>query len=166
MQCKIPTEKTHSQKGQSLVEMALVSLIFFFLLFGILEFGRALWTYNTIVQSTREAARWAVANAKVTSYDSGTGVYVIDSTDLTSVKNIAVYGYTTAGTPLAPGLTTSLVNVSIVAQDKDSAGAAINSKVSVAVSGYQFQFIVPIAPTITIPAYETSLYTEALGRVL
>ena len=155
-----------SQKGQSLVEMALVSLIFFFLLFGILEFGRALWTYNTIVQSTRAAARWAVANAKVTSYNSGSGVYTIDSTDLTSIQNLVVYGYTTAGTPLVSGLTTSLVNVSIVAQDKDSAGAAINSKVSVSVSGYQFQFIVPIAPTLTIPAYETSLYTEALGRII
>ena len=156
-----------SQKGQSLVEMALVSLIFFFLLFGILEFGRALWTYNTIVQSTRAAARWAVANAKVTSYNSGSGVYTIDSTDLTSVQNLVVYGYTTASTaPLVSGLTTSLVNVSIIAQDRDSGGAAINSKVSVSVSGYQFQFIVPIAPTLTIPAYETSLYTEALGRII
>ncbi len=103
MRSKFRPKRLTSQKGQSLVEMALVSMIFFFLLFGILEFGRALWTYNTIVQSTREAARWAVANAKVTSYDSGTGVYTIDSTDLTSIKNIAVYGYITAGTPLVPG---------------------------------------------------------------
>lgn len=148
-----------------MVEMALVVMIFFFLLFGILEFGRALWTYNTIVQSTRAAARWAVVNARVTAYNSGTGNYTIDANDLASTKNVAVYGYSTvsSGSPLVPGLTTTMVNVSIDALEQDALGNALNKKVTVSVAGYQFQFIVPISPSITIPAYETTLYTESLG---
>jgi Flp pilus assembly protein TadG len=154
-----------SQKGQSLVEMALVVLLFFFILFGILEFARALWTYNTIVHSTRAAARWAVVNAKVTAYNSGTGIYTVDPTDLDSVKNVAVYGYPTvsSGTPVVPGLVGSMVTVTIKAIEQDALGNALNKQVTVDISGYQFQFVVPIAPNITIPAYQTTLYTESLG---
>jgi Flp pilus assembly protein TadG len=154
-----------SEKGQSLVEMALVVLLFFFILFGILEFSRALWTYNTIIHSTRAAARWAVVNAKVTAYNSGTGVYTIDSADLASVKNVAVYGdpTTSSGNPVALGLNTSMVTVTIKAIEQDALGNALNKQVTVDISGFQFQFIVPIAPNITIPAYQTTLYTESLG---
>lgn len=148
-----------NEKGQSLVEMALVCMVFFFLLFGILEFSRALWTYNTIVQNTRAAARWAVVN-------------VLDNTetaDINKTKNIVIYGYpdVSSGTPLVPGLSPSLVNVSVDTLEEDSSTPPkpISQKVSVTVSGYQFHFLIPIAPTLTIPAFETSLYTESKGQV-
>ena len=149
-------KKRTSEKGQSLVEMALVCLIFFFLLFGILEFGRALWTYNTIVQSTREAARWAVVNV----------ANAADSTDINRARNIVIYGYpdVSSGAPLVPGLDSATVTVVIQPLQTDASGTAINEKISVSVSNYQFQFIVPIAPTITIPAFETTLFTESKGN--
>ena len=75
-----------NDKGQSLVEMALVCMIFFFLLFGILEFARALYYYNTIVQNTRAAARWAVVNVLDNS----------DAADITTTQNIVLYGGPTA----------------------------------------------------------------------
>src|SRR5262245_46888935 len=135
------TPKTRNENGQSLVEMALVVLLFFFVLFGILEFSRALWTYNEIIHSTRAAARWAVVNAKVTAYDSGTGLYTVDSADLASTKNIAVYGYPTVSSvsPVVPGLTTGMVTVTIKANEQDALGNALNKQVTVDVSGYQFQ---------------------------
>jgi hypothetical protein len=106
-----------------------------------------------------------VVNAKVTAYNSGTGIYTVDPTDLDSVKNVAVYGYPTvsSGTPVVPGLVASMVTVTIKALEQDALGNALNKQVTVDVSGYQFQFIVPIAPNITIPAYQTTLYTESLG---
>ncbi|HET6962465.1 MAG TPA: TadE/TadG family type IV pilus assembly protein [Terriglobia bacterium] len=145
-----------TQKGQSLVEMALVCLIFFFLLFGILEFARALWTYNTIVQSTRQAARWAVVNV----------ANAADTTDINRARNIVIYGYPDvgSGTPLVPGLDTATVTVQIQPLQTDFSGTAVSEKISVSVSNYQFQFIVPIAPTLTIPAFETTLYTESKGN--
>jgi Flp pilus assembly protein TadG len=145
------------EKGQSLIEMAFVVMLFLFLLFGILEFGRALWTYNTIIQATRAAARWAVVNVASDG----------DTTKKDKVKNIVVYGYpdVSSGNPILPGLDSSMVNVSIVTLETDSSTPPkpINQKVSVQVNGYQFQFLIPLAPTITIPAYETSLYTESMG---
>ena len=53
-------QSTEQQKGQTLVEFAFVAILFFTLLFAIVEFGRALWTWNTIVQATRAGARFAV----------------------------------------------------------------------------------------------------------
>ena len=144
-------------RGQSLLEMAFVVLIFLFLLFGIIEFGRALWTYNTIVQATRAGARWAVVNVQSNS----------DTANKTKVQNMVVYGdpNVSSGNPILPGLLTSMVTVSIVAMETDSSGNPLNQKVSVSINNYQFRFIVPIAPTITIPAFETSLYTESMGVV-
>jgi len=49
----------NSQKGQSLVEFALLLPVFVFLLFGIIEFGR-LWEVTGVLSSAaREAARIA-----------------------------------------------------------------------------------------------------------
>jgi Flp pilus assembly protein TadG len=140
------------QKGQAIVEMALIMLIFLFTIFGITEFSRALYTYNTIVQSTRAAARWGVVNVAGNA----------DSTNIDRVRNIVVYGdpNTSSGNPLLTGLSKSLVNVSIDTLEADSSGIAISQRISVNVSGYQFQSLVP---SITIPAFETSLYTESMG---
>jgi Flp pilus assembly protein TadG len=48
-----------SEKGQSLVEFALILPIFLLLLFAILDFGRIYFAYLTIDHAGREAARAA-----------------------------------------------------------------------------------------------------------
>jgi Flp pilus assembly protein TadG len=146
-----------SERGQSLVEMAFAVVLFFTLLFSIIEFGRALWTYNSIVQSTRAGARWAVVNVGSNA----------DTTNIDRTKNIVVYASpdVSTGIPTVPGLDKSMVSVSVVTVDSDSNGIPINQKISVSVNGFQFQFIVPIVPNISIPAYETTLYTESMGVI-
>lgn len=47
------------RKGQSLVEFALGSIVFFTVLFGIVQFGLAVWQYNTVSSLAQEGARWA-----------------------------------------------------------------------------------------------------------
>jgi Flp pilus assembly protein TadG len=46
-----------SQNGATLVEFALVAPVFFALLFGTLEFGRALWTQQALQQTAIAGAR-------------------------------------------------------------------------------------------------------------
>lgn len=46
-------------EGQSLVEFALASVLFFTVLFGIIQFGLAVWQYNTVANLAQEGARWA-----------------------------------------------------------------------------------------------------------
>ena len=48
------------QRGAAAVEFALVAIIFFMLLIGIVEMGRVLFTWNAAVEATRYGARVAV----------------------------------------------------------------------------------------------------------
>jgi TadE-like protein len=50
----------HRQRGVAAVEFAIVCLLFFSILFAILEFGRMLYVYNTMQEVTRRGARAAV----------------------------------------------------------------------------------------------------------
>jgi Flp pilus assembly protein TadG len=47
------------RSGQSLVEFALASTVFFLTIFGILELGFAVWRYNMIADLAQEGARRA-----------------------------------------------------------------------------------------------------------
>jgi Flp pilus assembly protein TadG len=50
------------ERGQSLVEFALVLPVFILVVVGILDLGRAVYAYNTISNASREAARVAIVN--------------------------------------------------------------------------------------------------------
>jgi hypothetical protein len=89
-----PAKSLHSlrrQGGIAIIEFALVAIIFFALLLGIMEFGRWLFTLN----AAREATRWGVRVAvvcgstpsEINSYvavmlRSGDGAITIDPTPL------------------------------------------------------------------------------------
>src|SRR6186997_2449361 len=49
-------------RGQALVEFALVAPMFFLLLFGIIEAGRFIFYYEVLNNATREGARYAIVN--------------------------------------------------------------------------------------------------------
>src|SRR5262245_9929237 len=148
------------QHGQTLVEFALVVLIFLGIVFGILEFSRALWTYNTIVQATRAGARFAVVE--------------MPSLTNAGIKNFVVY-HNAAGTgsPVAPGLNTSNVTVTYTRIDPSTGNPVeattlqdkyLSEYVQVGVTGYTFNFIVPIlGSSITLPPFATTLQLEGQG---
>jgi Flp pilus assembly protein TadG len=146
-------------KGQTLVEFAFVAILFFTVLFAIVEFGRALWTWNTIVQATRAGARFAVVETPT-------------STD-TQVKNFVVYyNVSGTGTPVLPGLTTSNVTVNYYKIDPTTGnyvappgGNKYNADlIQVSITGYTFTFLVPLFGSgITLPAFTTTLNLEGLG---
>ncbi|MBS4213279.1 MULTISPECIES: TadE/TadG family type IV pilus assembly protein [Neobacillus] len=66
-----------SEKGQSLVEFALVLPVLLLLLFGIVDFGRILHAYLTIDHAGREAARAASigsANIEQVAVENAVGI--------------------------------------------------------------------------------------------
>jgi len=146
------------EKGQTLVEFALVAMIFLVVLFGIIEFSRALWTYNTIVQATRAGARFAVVEAP-----SASNVEV--------QRFVAYHNSTGSGTPVLPGLSTSNVSVnywkinpSTGAYEAPTPNKYAADVIQVGITGYTFNFIVPIFGTsLTLPAFTTTLQLEGLG---
>jgi Flp pilus assembly protein TadG len=49
-------------QGAAAVEAALVLPVLFLFIFGIIEFGRALWQWNTMLLAVEQAGRWAMIN--------------------------------------------------------------------------------------------------------
>jgi Flp pilus assembly protein TadG len=154
MKLKNWTEKP--EKGQALVEFAMVTLLFFTLVFGIIEFGRALWTWNTIAQATRAGARYAAVE--------------MPTNDDTPIMKVVVYNDPNAGgssKPVVPGLTEANVRVRYLKNDGSSAvNKSMADLIEVSVENYQFAFLVSLfGPRIALPPFTTSLPLEGLGAI-
>ena len=57
-------KERHAFKGQSLVEFALVFPLFFFLITGLFDLGRAVFAETTLNNAVREGTRFAIVQAK------------------------------------------------------------------------------------------------------
>jgi hypothetical protein len=154
------------ERGTTVAEFAMVALLFFSLIFGIIEFGRMLYTHNALADATRRGARYAVLHPK---------------TDETAVKNFVVYGrngtFDTLGnptsSPVIAGLTTGMVEVTYVGEDTDGdpdtdpTGFGSNlGTATVSIVGYSFNFTVPvIGRAIPMGDYTTTLSAESAGEI-
>ena len=88
-------------RGAALVEFAIVLVPLIVLVMGVAEFGHAIWQYEALTKSTRDAARY------LSTYLPTDPTY-----PTAAAQCLVVYGSTTcpsAGTPLVSGLTTSMV---------------------------------------------------------
>ena len=151
-------QRSTRPKGQTLVEFALVTVLFLMLLFGITEFSRALWTWNAIVHATREGARYAVVEAPT-------------STDTEVIKYVVYHdpAGTASSAPVVPGLSESNVTVTYLKYDGTTVGSTVSAKtgadvIQVRIVGYTFNFLVPFFGSgLTLPAFTTTLPLEGLG---
>jgi Flp pilus assembly protein TadG len=88
----------HRHRGVAAVEFALLLTPMILMMFGATEFGRAIYTYNTLDKTVRDAVRHLSQN--------GPG----DATAQAEARCLAVFGnMTCAGTALAPGLAVGAV---------------------------------------------------------
>ena len=141
------------ERGATLLEFAIVGTVFFSAVFGVLEFGRLLFTHNALRDAARRGARYAVVRKN-------------DAAGIAAVKNMVVYGDPNANpalaTPVAPGLTTSNVQVDYV----NFNGIQLSARASVSIINYNYTFAVPlIGGTLSMPAYRTSQTGESAGYV-
>ena len=135
-----------NERGSTLVEFAIGVTIFLTAMFAVLEFGRALWVHNALTDAARRGARYAALHTEANS---------------ASVKNVVVYGNEAGtGQPM-------LNNLSAANVDVQYSGFGLNAgTVSVSITNYQFQFVIPIVgTTITMPSYKTTLTAECAGLI-
>ncbi len=60
----------HNERGTTLVETTVVMAVLLAVMFGIIDFGRALYTYSFVADAAREGARWAIVRgSKCTQLD-------------------------------------------------------------------------------------------------
>lgn len=54
--------RQHRERGSGLVESSLCLLLFFTLVYSVMEFGRMVYSYNILAGATREATRYAIVH--------------------------------------------------------------------------------------------------------
>ena len=79
-----PTPYLGSQRSQSMAEFALVAPVLLLLLFGLIDFGRAIYYYVTVEQAASEGGRVAVRNSAQLPTDA-------DVENAVKAKAVAVY---------------------------------------------------------------------------
>jgi len=135
------------QRGITTVEFAIVGVLLFVLLFGVVEFGRLLSTFVTLGESTRRAARLATVCPVNDPGITSTGLFA--GLPGFSSSNLQIQYLKSDGTVLAA-----------------PAGADYNSiqYVRVQVTGYVVSLAIPLLnPSITAPGFPVTLPREALG---
>ena len=105
-----------NKRGQSMVEAALILMLFMMVILGLVNFGFIMWMHQTIEHRARAAARYGVINP----------------TDTTGMQNMVLYNSTTGSGTGMFGLTAS--NVSAAEYSSNS----FQDRIKVTVSGYQF----------------------------
>ncbi len=150
------------QRGSAAVEFALLLIPLLLLSFGIVEYGRALYQYNTLVKSVRASVRLLSSQ----SPDSDTYASLINQ-----ARCLAVYGNVDClGVALAPNLSTAQVKICDRKSWSQCTGATQESYrsvptgwgtinlVTVKIEGYVFSFIglpmVTAGPSMTFGAIQ------------
>jgi len=157
--------RRNGEKGTTMAEFAIISVVFFMIIFAIIEFGRLFYINNALTDAARRGARYAALHKEV---------------DVTCVKNVVVYGESNinantcvpTGSPLINGLTVSNINVTYNGADADNNPATPPTDygmnlgtVTVEIHDYTFRLAIPFVPkTVTLPNYVTTLTAESAGE--
>ncbi len=143
-------KSTGKQSGLSTVEFALVALVLFLLIFGVIEIARAFFVTSLLDEATRRGARMAV---------------------VCPINDPEIFQAAAFNNTLIPDLDAGDITVEYL----DSAGAIVGNPadptgfrqiryVRVRVVGYQHQMFIPLVSALFfMPEYATVLPRESLG---
>lgn len=142
-----------SERGAVLMEFAITAAVVLTGMFGVIEFGRAFYTQTALKAAVCRGARYAVVRKN-------------DAAGIDAVKKMTVYNNPNANvataTPVVPGLTLGHVLV----EYKNFNGLLLSARAHVSITGYQFQFAVPMfGATVNMPTARASLPGESVGLV-
>jgi hypothetical protein len=115
------------QKGVALVEFALILPFLLLLSMITTEFGRAMYQYNTLTKSVRDASRYLSLQTP--------------GTKIAEARNLMVYGNTAGtGAPLALGL---MIEHAVVLPPQTAGTNPVINTVTVRIEGYTFNSLFP-----------------------
>ncbi len=140
----------HGERGSSMVETAIALTAALMLLFGIIDFGRFVYTYHLVDHVARAGARWAMvrgtacpgstspprADCPVSQGDVQT--YVQSISPMTDQSNVSV-------------MTTWAGNTGCPASPYKGPGCLVVVTVT-----YPFNFVLPLVPASTVTMSSTS----------
>jgi hypothetical protein len=122
------------QRGVAAVEFGILIIPLTLMLFGLTEYGRAIYQYNTLVKATRDAARY------LSTVAPGSGLVVAEC--------LVRYGNTACSGPLlAPNLTAGMVEICDATNCAGThalvpTGSGAVNLVTVTISGFEFRSLI------------------------
>jgi Flp pilus assembly protein TadG len=139
----------HRERGASLPETAIVMSALLALTFGIIDFGRAMYTYGFVAQMAREGARWAIVRGSQSCTDSGNALPDCNAT----AAQIQTYVQSLSeGATVASKIT---VPTPVYTCPTGLSGNAPTCTISLTVN-YPFVFVLPFLPKSGINMSSTS----------
>jgi Flp pilus assembly protein TadG len=147
------------ERGATLVEFGIASCVLLAVIFGVMDFARALYAYHFVAYAAQEGARyamvrggdWSNACASATAYDCEAS-----SANITTyVKSLAPMGVSSSGMTVTPSWPQTNANgVSTgcnTASTQNNKGCMVKVKVV-----YAFHFVMPFLPTPAVNMAATS----------
>jgi Flp pilus assembly protein TadG len=126
------------ERGSALVEFAVATTLLLTMMFGAMDFGRALYTYTKVSEAARQGTRYAIVRGS--SCTTWTTACPASATDVqTYLKDVPM------------GLNPSSMTVTTTWTPNKNPGSTVNVNVQ-----YSFQFILPFLPSGTINMASTS----------
>jgi hypothetical protein len=132
------------QRGSALFEQALTIIVLLSVMFGIIDFARALYTYHFVANVAREASRWASVRSSTSPLGAA------DHSNVESlVSNVSGMGLDAANI-------TSSINWLSPPHGSPSCPANIPGCVVEVQVNYNFKFFFPFMPSRSINMQSTS----------
>lgn len=139
-----------NQQGTTVVEFAVVGVVFFTVMFALIDFSRLFFDMALLDESTRRGAR----------------VAAVCPVNDAEIDQVALFS------GLLPGLTTANIDVEYLDTDgnvlADPSGGDYGAirYVRVGIQNFQLQSLIPgLAGVLPMPAFATTIPSESLGRV-
>jgi Flp pilus assembly protein TadG len=143
------------QRGVAAVEFALLLTPLILMIFGTTELGRAIYSYNTLDQTVRDASR------HLSQHGPGDAIIAAEA------KCLAVHGTTDcSGSPVAPGLTTGMVTICDASlcpttHSNQLTGLGSINLVTVGIQNYAFDSVVEfVIPAMTFNNISSTLRAQ------
>lgn len=162
-----PSPSGRRPRGVATVEFALVSMIFFTLLFGALEFARLLYVYNTLQEVTRRAARemtvrWVDQEAAVKTLALFGGAALPAGAEVTAasihIDYLAADGGVVTVLPANPG-----DNLSACGDAGRQASCIYSVRVSIDPVNYAPMLSLFGFLNLTLPSSSVTMHAESMG---
>jgi len=149
--------RIHRQQGLTSVEFAIIGSLFMLLLLGVIEFGRLLFTWHALNETTWRAARLAVV-CRVDDQDDIKAQAIMDGIPIPgfTAANLALEYLDQNGAPISETLTepSSFIQIRYI---------------RASIENYTYQMLLPLFPgfsfdnSLLAPDFSTTLPRESLG---
>src|SRR5277367_5372811 len=138
-------QSARKQRGGTMVETALMLSVLLVMMFGIIGFGHALYTYHFVSNAAREATRWASVRGTTCSQH----LPLLSGGCPASASDVQTYVSNVSGMGLDPAKITATTtwvappnNLAVCKTQPNNPGCVVEVQVQ-----YSYQFLLPLLPS-------------------